>query len=333
MNAGAVGSALIFVALVVLSLVGAGFEIFSHDVSYYLYVSREVLTGALPFRDFIDPNLPTIIYLGVPVAWLSEGLGVEVWTGFRWFVLGLQLVALGLCARLVRGGVAPGDPVLQWAVMTGLLTATCLVPMGLVFVDGSHFGQREHLALLFVTPYVLWHAIRVAGESLPRGWALAVVSFASVGIAIKPHFLLFWLLLEVTTGRREWREGRFPVEAWWPPLAFGLYFATLLVALPDFPAMIGNTWRLYGAYRASDPLDLLSRSPVVFPAAIWLLYRLLPVAPALGPLRSTQARAGGGGGGGGAGPSWRGGSWASCSFVGFPITFCRLSPARSRWRS
>ena len=146
MNAGAVGSALIFVALVVLSLVGAGFEIFSHDVSYYLYVSREVLTGALPFRDFIDPNLPTIIYLGVPVAWLSEALGVEVWTGFRWFVLGLQLVALGLCARLVRGGVAPGDPVLQWAVMTGLLTATCLVPMGLVFVDGSHFGFPRHAA-------------------------------------------------------------------------------------------------------------------------------------------------------------------------------------------
>ena len=291
MNAGSVASALVFVALLALTFVGAGFEIFSHDVSYYLYVSREVLTGALPYRDYIDPNLPTIIYLGVPVAWLSEVLGVEVWTGFRWFVLGLQLLSLGLCARLVRAGVAPGDPVLQWAVMTGLLTATCLVPMGLIFVDGSHFGQREHLALLCVTPYVLWHAIRTGGGALPRGWTLAVVLLASVGIAIKPHFLLFWLLLEVATGRREWREGRFPVEAWWPPLAFGAYFVVLLFSLPDFPAMIEATWRLYGAYRAAAPLDLLSASPVVFPALVWLLHRMLPVSPELEPLRSTLARA------------------------------------------
>lgn len=289
MNLGAVGSALVLLVLVLLSLAGANLEIFSHDVSYYLYVSREVLDGARPYRDFIDPNLPTIIYLGVPVAWLSQNLGIEIWTGFQFFVVVLQIVSLGLCARLLRGWILPGDLVLQLAVIASLLTALWFVPMGLVFVDGSHFGQREHLTLLLIAPYVLWHTVRAAGGEPPRGLVLAVVLMASAGIAIKPHFLVFWLTLEVVTGRSEWQAGRFPRAALLPPLLFGVYFFVLLAVLPEFPTMIENIWRLYGAYRQRGLLEILQLAPVAFPLVVLALHWLLPAAPPLRALRTTLA--------------------------------------------
>jgi len=65
----------------------------------------------------------------------------------------------------------------------------------------------------------------------------------------------------------------------------------LLVCLPDFPVMIGNIWRLYGAYREVAPADILLQRPVFFPLVVLALHGLLPVTPALRGLRSTLAKA------------------------------------------
>jgi len=184
------------------AVLGGTYEVFSHDVAYYLYVSREVLDGAEPFRDYIDPNLPTIIYIGVPVAWLSQLFGVPVWVGFQAFVLALQGVAIGLCAYLVRARLVRSDPTLGLLVISALATGLCLVPMGLIGVDESHFGQREHLAVLLLAPWTLWHAARACDVEVPRGWLAAVLVLASVGLAIKPHFLVFWTAMEAWSFRR-----------------------------------------------------------------------------------------------------------------------------------
>lgn len=288
MNAGAVTSALLLCLLVGFGLVGASFEMLPHDVSYYLYVSRELLAGALPYRDYIDPNLPTIIHLGVPVAVLSEATGVPIWTGYRVFVVAIEALAVGLSAWLLRGWLLRDDDSLCWVVLAVLVTVLCLVPMGLVEVDSSHFGQREHLALLLITPYVLWHSVRASGGRLSSGAAWGVAAFAAVGIAIKPHFLLFWALIE---GWSAWRERRdWPRVALVPPIAFGLYIVLLLATLPEFPTLIGYTWQLYGAYKDRTLLEILRLAPVALPLAVLVLHRLLPVSAesaALRPLRSA----------------------------------------------
>ena len=146
MSWGRVAAAVVLGLLGAFSVLGAAYEMLPHDVSYYLYVSREVLSGALPYRDYIDPNLPTIIYLGVPVALLSEWFGFTLWHGYQAFVVLLELVSIAASAWILRqpGGVAEVE--LRGVILAMLVGALCLVPMGLVYVDSSHFGQREHLA-------------------------------------------------------------------------------------------------------------------------------------------------------------------------------------------
>jgi hypothetical protein len=285
MKPGSIVSGGVMMVLAGFAVFGASAEVLAHDVSYYLYVSREVLAGALPFRDYIDPNLPTIIYLGVPIALVSDWTDIPIWTCFQAFVVALEVASLGVSAWLLRTRLLRDDDDLFWVVLAVLLTALCLVPMGLVGVDSSHFGQREHLTLLFVTPYVLWHAVRARGGRISPRAALAVAAFASIGIAIKPHFLLFWALLEGWSALRE--RGSWPRAALLPPVAFGLYFALLLATLPEFPTMILYTWQLYGAYKDRAPLEILRLAPVALPLAILLLHRLLPVAERLRALRSA----------------------------------------------
>jgi len=288
MNAGAITSALLLCLLVGFGLVGASYEMLPHDVSYYLYVSREVLAGALPYRDYIDPNLPTIIYLGVPVAVLSEALGVPIWSTYQVFVVAIEALAVALSAWLLRSRLLRDEDELCWVVLAILVTVLCLVPMGLVEIDSSHFGQREHLALLLITPYVLWHAVRASGGRIsdPAAWGTA--AFAAVGIAIKPHFLLFWVMIE---GWSAWRErAAWPRAALVPPVAFGLYLVVVFATLPEFPTLIGYTWQLYGAYKDRTPLEILRLAPVALPLAVLVLHRLLPVSAesvALRPLRSA----------------------------------------------
>ena len=102
MSRAAIGPAAVLALLAGFAIAGASVELLTHDVSYYLYVSREVLAGALPYTDYIDPNLPTIIYLGVPLAWLAGVFEVPVWSLFQGFVVLLEVVSVGLCAWLLR---------------------------------------------------------------------------------------------------------------------------------------------------------------------------------------------------------------------------------------
>jgi len=287
MSWGRVAAAVVLGLLGAFSVLGAAYEMLPHDVSYYLYVSREVLSGALPYRDYIDPNLPTIIYLGVPVALLSEWFGFTLWHGYQAFVVLLELVSIAASAWILRqpGGVAEVE--LRGVILAMLVGALCLVPMGLVYVDSSHFGQREHLALLFVTPYILWHALRAGGGRLERAPALGVAAFAAIGLAIKPHFLAFWAVIEGWSWLRE-RAGWSRVGLL-PPIAFSAYFALLLLLLPDLPTWIGYTWQLYGAYKDQTPFEILRIAPVTLSLAIVLLYRLLPVDDSVRPLRSALA--------------------------------------------
>ena len=109
MTAGRLASLAVLLLLAGFACVGASFEVLTHDVSYYLYVSREVIGGALPYRDYIDPNLPTIIYLGVPIAAIADALDVGIHRVFQGFVVALELVSLAMCAGLLR----PADPSLH----------------------------------------------------------------------------------------------------------------------------------------------------------------------------------------------------------------------------
>lgn len=159
------------------------------DTGWLLYSAGRMLDGARLYVDVVEVNPPLIVWLdSIPVA-ASRLLGVSEATVFGFLVLLLSLVSVLASGYLLRQTL-PERPALQDALLVGI--AFVLFPL-----TREDFGQREHLFLAFVLPYVLLTGLRAMGGALPATRAVAVGVSAGIGIALKPYFVLVWLTLEV----------------------------------------------------------------------------------------------------------------------------------------
>ncbi len=64
-------------------------------------------------------------------------------------------------------------------------------------LPGQDFGEREHLLLALVVPYLLLAAARASGREIPAAAAVLIGLLAGAAFALKPHFVLLWLAIEV----------------------------------------------------------------------------------------------------------------------------------------
>lgn len=205
----------------------------NNDVAWYIYSANALLDGGRLYDDiFFEVNPPLMLYHTVPPVLLARWSGlfpVDVYYLYIFAVIGLSLALSGRILALV----APAMPA---AYRRGLLLALFLaVAIG----PAGDFGQREHLMLTLALPYFLLLALRAGGAGVGRRLALPVGVLAGLGFAIKPHFLLLPVLLELylLCQRRK------------PALAFRgetlalagtvlLYLLAILLFTPEYPAKV-----------------------------------------------------------------------------------------------
>jgi len=72
---------------------------------------------------------------------------------------------------------------------------------------GYDFGQREHLAVLFILPFLAEAAMRSVAVGPKRTLHFAVAACAAIGAALKPHFFLLPLLVEGLARLKHLRNG------------------------------------------------------------------------------------------------------------------------------
>ena len=159
----------------------------NHDAGWYLHVAGIWLDGGKLYRDAIDTNPPLIIALtAIPVA-LARLLDLPIPAVFKTTVFVsstlVGIVTWPLCRRIYR---AAGP-----RLIVSVTALFLLLPFA-----RADFGQREHLAALMVTPYVLAAAAWVNGQPLPRRLDASLGVLAGVGFALKPHFLLALVSIE-----------------------------------------------------------------------------------------------------------------------------------------
>jgi hypothetical protein len=162
----------------------------NHDVGWWLHISRSMLAGEVLYRDLIEVNPPMTAFLSIIPVLLSQASGLPIPTASILWVLFLVLGVTGWAAMLGKG---PGAPAHHRPIIGGAIL------FGVGFLPGGDFGQREHLMFTLVIPYmlVLWR--RASGYDVSLRSSLAAGLFAGVGLALKPHFLLIWLSLEVAS--------------------------------------------------------------------------------------------------------------------------------------
>jgi hypothetical protein len=170
------------------------------DTGFLLDAAGRVLDGARLYVDVVEINPPLVVGLNALAVQAARALGVSDILAYRLGVTAILLAALALSSLWLRR-LLPDDVGLQRAVV--LLIAFVLFPLA-----GPDFGEREHLVLALLVPYVLLATARSLGQPVTPVQGVCTAVVAGVAFALKPHFLLAWLVLEA------WLRGTRRVQRW-----------------------------------------------------------------------------------------------------------------------
>jgi hypothetical protein len=247
------------------------------DTGFLLDAAGRVLDGSRLYVDVVEINPPLIVALNLPAVLLGRLLGISDILVYRLgFTLAL-LAALALAARLVLRAL-PEDTPLRHALI--VLLAFVLFPLA-----GQDFGEREHLVLALVVPYLLLAAARAQGRELPRGLALGAGLLAGLAFALKPHFLIVWMAVELglRLGRRAVPRAALP-ETLGIAGFLAVYGAAVLVFAPQYLALVRLLAGPYGRFLYDPFLHLL----VTGPGTLLTIFALLSFVALRGHTRHPE---------------------------------------------
>ena len=226
----------------------------SHDVAWYIYAAGRLLDGAVLYRDLVEVNPPLGIWLTVPLVALARLTNMPAIPLFQAGVLALTVLSLGLAARLLTSA---------HEVSAGVRHALLILAAALMlFIPAYDFGQREHLVVLLVAPWLLLRWDRLLGGRVPQGLAVAIGLLAAMGFWLKPHGLLAAAAVEVmvlVVSRR--LRLTFSVENL-AAIAFStVYVASIWIFAGDFfKRIIGLGMTAYVPFYGFDAMEVARRA-------------------------------------------------------------------------
>ena len=160
------------------------------DVSWLMHASKRLLAGGSYTQDFFEINPPMILYLyAIPVAF-AKFSALSIITSLRLFVFTLASVSLSISYALAKKIFPEKERVNAQRLIIIMATAYFILP-------AYEFGQREHLMLMLIMPYLFLVALRSQHKNPTGVFAFVIGLLAGLGFAIKPHFLIIFVLVEL----------------------------------------------------------------------------------------------------------------------------------------
>lgn len=241
------------------------------DIAWLLYVARRWMAGRELYIDLVEVNPPLIVWLStVPLA-LS-----------RWLGLGVQSVAMPTFIVAVLACAWWSASLLRQhgGLFVNRVTVFAILSIVLLIIPAGDLGQREHLLIAAMLPYLILFAGSLDGIKPRLRDSIVAGVIAGLGCALKPRHAGVFLLLEciaLTHGLRPWRAL---------PIAAGVTMAAYagLIALIS-PAYLNRAvpmaMALYGATDVPFKRLLLDSAVLMAGEAVaigllWLRRRSLP---------------------------------------------------------
>jgi hypothetical protein len=237
------------------------------DTGILLDAAARVLDGAHLYVDVVEINPPLIIALNMVAVLSARLLDISDILAYRLWIAAALLGTLVLAGWLLRR-LFPGDIVVRRIFV--LLLAFALFPLA-----GQDFGEREHLVLALLVPYLLLATARRLGRDVARLPAIGIGALAGLAFALKPHFLLLWLVVEgfVLWGRRVSPRGILP-ETLTIAALLASYVVALLALTPQYLDLVRLLAGPYSRFLYESFLSVL----VTGPGAVLALFALLAFA-------------------------------------------------------
>ena len=205
------------------------------DVTWLQIAAERVLHGQRLYAQVLEVNPPLSVFIYAPALFLADGLGLQ-----------LEAVSAGLCVLAILASLALSgailrplverDPVRGWK-----LSAAGAFTLGVM--PAAAFGQREHLAVIALLPFLATTSLGSDGRRPP--WMLTVFAGLGLGVAValKPHFAAIAALPALWAWRRDlWRPLALP-EYGAAAVALGGYVVAVLVRFPNYLGGVGPLLR------------------------------------------------------------------------------------------
>ena len=160
------------------------------DVSWQMHLSRSILAGGNYVKDFFEINPPLSIYLYMPAVILQKACGLSAIESARIYIFLLATLSLIICYGLAKKIFLKNDYLVSLIFLFSLFFVYLILP-------ASEFGQRECLLLYLTMPYFLLISLRLTHKTISSVYAVGIGVLAGIGFAIKPFFLLTFVLVEL----------------------------------------------------------------------------------------------------------------------------------------
>ena len=237
------------------------------DTGFLLDAAARVLDGQRLYVDVVEINPPLILWLNMAAAAVARLLAIPQVVAYRLGFIIVLLVALVLAAWQIRR-LFPREGVFHRRF-------ALLVAFGLFPLAAQDFGEREHLVLALVVPYLLLLTARSLGRTVPARHAAALGLAAGLGFALKPHFLLVWLGAEawLRLGRRVTPRSLLPETIAIAGVLLA-YAIAILVLTPQYLDLVRLLAGPYGRFLRDPFFHVL----VTGPGAVLAIFALLAFA-------------------------------------------------------
>jgi hypothetical protein len=202
------------------------------DVSWLLTAGERMLDGQRLYIDVIETNPPMAVLVYIPGIAIARALGLPAEVVTDGLVFAAIFVSLALAARILRHSSAlEGVPSRLLAPLAFAVLA--ILPM-------ETFGQREHIAIVELLPFLAVLVVRMKREQ-PSFW-MAVVAGCGAGAALsfKPHFAIAILCAVgcLAIYVRSWKIV-FTLENLIAAVIALLYAASVVAFFPQFFTIVG----------------------------------------------------------------------------------------------
>lgn len=228
------------------------------DAHWILTMASRVLGGERLYRDILEINPPLIVWLQVPIVWLAQAVGLAPATVYRGVVLAVCVISTAATVHLLsRSRFAVRHAGLNEWMAPALLFVLLLIPAGA-------FGQREQIITALLLPLVATTGLRLDGMPVARRAAIAVGIAAGIAIALKPFFVVLWVLLAAVRSLQS-RRTRLNAEDLAIVGIGAAYVGAVLVATPEFFRVVRVFGPAYAAFTTAKSVGYLLRNA----AAVW----------------------------------------------------------------
>ena len=218
------------------------------DNSWLMTVAERLLEGQQIYADIIETNPPASFLIYVPAAMAAGLLQLPVE-----FITSVLIFASALGTLYLSMRIAQSAGILETTNLPCTVNAGIFA---LILVPSICFAQREHVALILLTPILFLYAARAQNPSVSITHAIIAGLMAGAGVCIKPYFALVMALpfLILVWNQRSircvWSSENIAAAI----LAL-IYLASIYIFFPGFFVVLPSLLDNY--IKVTNPLHLL----------------------------------------------------------------------------